>query len=138
MHEPTTTSGLALRLGKGFGEYLAVEGELAGGSTGAAEFDPSMTRSGHYGNLVVQGVARYGKDWVGSIRLGTGLQVANYDSTEPDMQGTDIELLGALGFGIDRRIGDISLGAHFQYVEGLKSGASAASLGVQVGYGWTL
>lgn len=75
---------------------------------------------------------------VSSLRLGTGLQVAIYDSPNADMTGTDIEGLYALGFGFERRLHDFSIGAQFQYVEGLKSGASTVGLGLQIGYGWSL
>ena len=136
--EPTTTTGLAVRVSKGLGRYLAVEGEIAGGVTGAAEFEPGMSRSATHGRVVLQGVARVGKVNVGSVRLGTGLQVARYGGTEPDMAATDIEALYALGAGFDRRLGDVTVGVHFQYVEGLKSGASTLGVGLQVGYGWTL
>ena len=56
--EPTTTGGMALRVGKGLSQFLALEGEVAGGTIGIAEFEPGVTREGRYGRLIVQGVAR--------------------------------------------------------------------------------
>lgn len=136
--EPTSAAGVALRLQKGFGKYLAVEGEIAGGATATAEFDPGMTRSGRYGRVVVQGVARYGDRWVGSLRLGTGLQIAAYDSNNPDLNGIEVDPLYALGIGFDFRVRSLTIGLHGDYFAGLRSGASMLGLGLQIGYGWPL
>jgi hypothetical protein len=136
--EPTTAAGLAVRVSKGFGQYLAVEGEIAGGSTGTVDFGGGMTRSATHGRLVAQAVARAGTENAFSFRLGTGLQVARYDSESQEMVGTDVDLVAALGLGFARRFGDLSLGLQFQYVQAFGTGARDMGVGLQAGYGWSL
>ena len=97
-----------------------------------------MTRSGQYGRAVVQGVARYGRSWVGSVRLGTGIQVARYESSVPDMEGTDIDPLYAFGLGFERRMKDFHIGLYGDFVAAMGSDARTLSVGLQLGYGWSM
>ena len=61
-----------------------------------------------------------------------------YDSEVTEMNGTSVDALYALGFGIERRLRDFSVGAQFHYIQAIDTGARDMAVGIQAGYGWSL
>ncbi|MCG8419475.1 MAG: porin family protein [Proteobacteria bacterium] len=141
--DATTFYGLGVRVTKGFSELIALEGEIAGGSTGDASFGSELTRRAKFGRLLIGGVLRLGHKTIPTVRAGLGLQGTDYDSLSAAMKPDDsIEFspLWYAGVGVSYRTSEqIIIGADASFAQSSSAEPQAPliiQMGFHIGYGW--
>ena len=150
--DATAFRGLSARVTYGFNRYVALEVEIAGGSSGKARFDMfdgmsgDVVRSAEFGRAYVGGLLRLGYKTIPIVRVGLGFQGARL-ATEVRADGSDavtfsdksleFEGIVIVGGGLDIRLGE-SLVAWIAGTAVLRGVEELRALGasVHVGYSW--
>lgn len=154
VEDGTSLTGLGVRFSKGMHKNFVFEAEVVGGWTGQVRFRDAdwdgmqgdITRSAAFGRVQGFGVLRFGERYVGSMRLGVGVQGTSYESSftagggaSMDGPGNEFEIDGlwSFGGGFEARLRENwSLGASATFAKFLSSDARTLEAGVQLGYRW--
>lgn len=149
----TTMGGFGVRVTKGFFQNLAFEVDAVGGRSGDANFSGmswsgmtgDVVRRATFGRLQGSGVLRFGDQYVGSMRVGLGIQLASYDSTfttgggpmDGPGDGFEVDGVASVGGGLDVRLGKhATVGVGLAFTQLWRTGSSALEAGLHFGYGW--
>ena len=150
----TGLTGFGVRIGKGMHHNFVFEAEAMGGRTGEARFygadwqgmQGDISRQASFGRVQGSGVIRFGDRYVGSMRMGVGIQGTSFESefttngSTMEGPGADFELDGVwlVGAGFDTRLGEHwTFGAGANFSRTWASSASALEAGVHLGYRWS-
>ena len=148
-------AGFSAKLQKGYRNGFAVEAELAGARTGAAQFNDitwqgtqgRATRTATLARISAGGALRFGHDIVFSGRAGFSFQGASYRSefmagsgetaVVGPGDGFEFDMMLYGGFGVNLRIGkQWLLGVAMDGGANTSNTLRFANVGLHFGYGW--